>query len=65
MRFSSDDWTAGDRRPDVPWVNARRHSVGEGMIPAESRMQRIRTSGSTSRGVETDPILLSSIQPSG
>ena len=24
------------------------------MIPAESRMREIRTSGSTSRGVETD-----------
>ena len=29
-------------------------SEGEGMIPAESRMREIRTSGSTSGGVETD-----------
>ena len=29
--------------------------MGEGMIPAESRMREIRTSGSMSRGVETDP----------
>ena len=28
--------------------------MGEGMIPAESRMREIRTSGSTSGGVETD-----------
>ena len=45
---------AGDLRPDVPWDDAPRPSEGEGRIPAESRMREIRTSGSTSGGVETD-----------
>ena len=41
-------------RPRAPWANDQRPSVGEGMIRAESRMREIRTSGSTSGGVETD-----------
>ena len=41
-------------RPREPWANDPRPSVGEGMIPTESRMREIRTSGSTSGGVETD-----------
>ena len=45
---------AADLRLDASWVNDQRPSVGEGMIPDESRMREIRTSGSTSGGVETD-----------
>ena len=37
-------------QPETPFVDAEVPSVCEGMIPTESRMQEIRTSGSTSGG---------------
>ena len=37
-------------QPETPFVDAEVPSVCEGMIPTESRMREIRTSGSTSGG---------------
>ena len=38
----------GEMRPHAPCVDDTTPSVGEGMIPTESRMREIRTSGSMS-----------------
>ena len=50
IRAIFQSMAVGGMRPHAPCVDDTTPSVGEGMIPTESRMREIRTSGSMSRG---------------
>ena len=48
LRAIFQPMAVGEMRPHAPCVDDTTPSVGEGMIPTESRMREIRTSGSMS-----------------